>query len=110
MFDEAYRAFQDAFARPITVHPVVSQRNEPPFAARGIWRLQPADANLLDGGVLATDHLTVAVRGSEFAVPPVPGDRVTVDGVLYVIDDDGWDGQGGYTWVLKQVEPGEEED
>lgn len=101
------------FARPVRVYPV---RSQPPgtvyYAARGIWRRQPADMMLEDGGVLGTDVLTLGVRISEFAVLPVKGDRVYIPASLPLthiglceIDDDGEDGQGGYNWTLKIIDP-----
>jgi hypothetical protein len=101
----------DAFARPVIVIPRKSQPGHPEYAARGIWDRRPSDVDLLDGGVLGSDTITLGVRLSEFPVPPVKGDRVYIpaSGPLEhvgtcEIDDDGKDPNGGYEWVLKIID------
>lgn len=102
----------DAFARPITYTPVVSVPGAQPFVARGIWGKRPADMQLEDGSMLGTDELILGIRRSEFPAAPMQGDLVDIDaygslprvGICHV-DDDGDDGQGGYSLVLKIVGP-----
>ena len=43
-----------AFARPITVRPVVSQPGAAPYAARGIWSSKPVDVQMADGSILSS--------------------------------------------------------
>lgn len=91
------------FARQISIIPLSSQPGGPGYSARGIWTERPVDVQTEDGAILSSAVKTLGVRLSEFAVPPTSGDRVTVDGVLYVIDDTDDDGQGGSVWTLKEI-------
>lgn len=96
----------DAFARPITVFPDKSQPalSVVPYAARGVWSVRNIDTPLEDGSIFSDQILTLGVRLSEFAVEPVPGDRIVVDGTTYLIDDTDPDGQGGSTITLKSID------
>lgn len=102
----------NAFARPVTVFPLVSQPGQPSFTARGIWARRPADMQLEDGSVLGTDEITLGIRIGEFPIMLKPGDHIDIDAYLSLtriglceMVDDGEDGQGGYALVLKIIEP-----
>jgi hypothetical protein len=98
-----------AFARPIVVTPVMSQPGAAAFGARGVWEIKNIDVQT-EEGIYSGQRRTLGVRLSEFAVPPVQGDRVDIPAYLsrpaeatHVIDDVDDDGQGGSTWTMKQV-------
>jgi hypothetical protein len=93
------------FAKDVTITPFKSQPGAPSYAARGIWEAPEIDVPLEDGTVLSSNTIRLGVRLSEFTVPPVTGDKVTVDGQSYLIDDPDDDGQGGSKWTLKKVLP-----
>jgi len=103
---------QDAFSRPVTYYPIKSQPGAPGFPARGIWAIKGADIQLDEGGVLGTDVLTLGVQGSALGADPMKGDRVDIPAHLSLprvglclVDDDGKDGQGGFSLVLKIIGP-----
>lgn len=91
------------FARPITVLPLASRPGEPPYTTRGVWSERPVDVQTEDGAILSSAVKTLGVRLSEFTVPVVAGDRVSVDGTTYQVDDTDDDGQGGSLWTLKEI-------
>jgi hypothetical protein len=99
----------DVFARPVRITPRKSAPGRAPFDARGIWAIRPADIQLDDGGTIGTDQLTLGIRGSEFDYVPVKGDLVFIPAYMSQpeigeceIEDDGYDGQGGYNLVLRK--------
>lgn len=91
--------------RPAIVHPIVSQPGGTPYGINGVWGRQPADIVGEDGDVLRADNLTFGVRVADFAVPVARGDQVVIDGKIYTIEDDGEDGEGGQTWIIKGETP-----
>lgn len=102
----------NAFGRPATYYPDVSQPGAPAFVVRGVWTQKPADTTILDDGPFAGDELKLGVRISDFLAAPQPGDRVFVpahrslpDVGMCIIDDEGDDGQGGFSLVLKKLAP-----
>lgn len=97
-------ACMDTFAVDISVLPLQSQPSVAPYAARGVWTVRNVDIAVEGEGILSGQNRVLGVRLSEFAVVPVPGDRVTVQGNPYLIDDVDEDGQGGAEWALKMVE------
>lgn len=99
------------FARPATFYPDASQPGAPAFAVRGIWTMKPADMALQDDTLLAADSWIFGVRGGEFPAAPSAGDRIFIPAHMNLpelgmcdIEDEGADGQGGYSLVLKKTE------
>lgn len=100
------------FARPVTIRPVKSQPGAPAYAARGVWSSKPVDVTLLDDGVLSSQNHTLGIRGAEFPIPLVQGDRVEIDAYMSLprvgvcaIEDTDDDGQGGTTLTIKVIGP-----
>lgn len=85
------------FGRAILVHPAKSQPGEPPYEARGVPAFRAADMALIVGEA-GVDEKTLSLRLSQFPIPPVPGDYVTLvadptrpeleSGVFYIEDVD----------------------
>lgn len=103
---------QDAFARPVTVTPLVSRPGQPAYAARGVWSSKPVDVGMEDGAILSSQDHTLGVRLAEFAVPVAAGDRIEIPAAgslprigLCLVEDTDDDGQGGAVWALKVVGP-----
>ncbi|MGD9766856.1 MAG: hypothetical protein AB7U62_04360 [Pseudolabrys sp.] len=92
----------DTFARPAVVTPLVSQPGQPAYPCRGIWARHNIDVAMQDG-IMSSAELSFDVREVEFAVQPAPGDKLTVDGKTYLIDDTDPDGNGGSRWTLKEI-------
>jgi hypothetical protein len=92
----------NTFARPATVTPSVSQPGAPAYAVRGIFTRQNIDVPVEDG-IMSSATLTFDVRLAEIVQEPVPGDRLALDGVNYLIDDTDFDGNGGSRWTLKAL-------
>lgn len=97
------------FARPISVTPAASQPAAPAYRARGVWSVRNVDIQGQDG-IYSGQVRTLGVRLSEFAIPPVQGDRVDLPAVLslpaeatHTIEDVDDDGQGGAVWTMKQI-------
>lgn len=86
----------------MTVWPLASQPGHAPYSARGVWKFDHLDIALEDGAVLTSGKITMGIRFAEFAVVPIKGDKVRVDGIDYVIDDVTEDGEGGGQLVLKK--------
>lgn len=89
------------FAIPITVSPIVSQPTAAAYAAQGVWTVQDVDILLEDGSTLASKSYWLGIKLADYAVVPIKGDGVTVNGNGYVIDQVRPDGQGGAKLVLK---------
>lgn len=94
----------DTFEHVVTILPLKSiGPGAPSYEARGIYRQQEVDVQTEDGAVMPSDIKTLDIRLSEFAVVPLRGDEVTFDGVTFLVDDSGDDGQGAGKLVLKEV-------
>lgn len=96
---------QDTFAKPMLVMPLASQPSVPVYPARRISSKRPVDIALEGGGVLSSDETRLGIRLSEFPIPPVPGDRVSLDGGLtwLEIDDLDSDDEGDAKLALKAI-------
>jgi hypothetical protein len=100
-----------AFPKAVSVNPLKSQPGHPAYdkqadgvaPLRGIWTVRNIDVQTEDGAIMSSVTYTLGIRLSEFTVPPVPEDQVTVDGVAYLIDDSDPDGQGGAVLTLKST-------
>ena len=92
----------DIFGMPIVIAPGKSQPGAAPYAARGVLRIENIDMPLEDG-IASTQVITIGVRLSEFAIPPVPEDQVSTTTDTFWIDDTDEDGQGGSIWTMKRT-------
>lgn len=92
-----------AFGRAITVRPINSQFGAAPYEARAVYSEAPVDIQVSESQILSSASKTLGIRLSDFPIPPIPGDRVVMDDVVYAIEDVDGDGQGGASWTLKQV-------
>ena len=88
-------ASMTAFARPVTVTPVVSIPGAPAYAAQGVYRLKDAQIQLADGAWQSTNEPHLGIRLADFVVPPKQNDLVAFDVGTFVIFDIVLDGQGG---------------
>lgn len=93
------------FGRDITVDPVASRPGVAPYAARGVFSSKPVDVQLQDGSIMSDQQTTVGIRNAEFVVVPGQGDRITIAGTVYFVDDVDDDGQGGSMIALRKVVP-----
>ena len=92
------------FAKTIVVDPLASQPGQIPYAARGAWKSRPVDIVTEDNSVIVSAVQTVLIRLAEFTVPPRQKDRITIEGVTYVVSDPPrLDGQGGAHLTLKSI-------
>jgi hypothetical protein len=109
-----------AFALPVTITPLVSQKNAAPYAAQGIWTITDLDLVLEDGEAFSNRTLKFGIRLSDYVVAPKQGDWVTsavkylpltywqgdfdpTSDIDLIVDDVRPDGQGGATLILKRV-------
>jgi hypothetical protein len=99
---------EDVFGIPITIVPLKSQRNSTPYAARGIWTAEPYTVMLENNAPLTTSIYKLGIRLKDFAIPPVAGDHVLINGNEYIFDDPDADGQGGVEWIMKATAAGAE--
>lgn len=100
------------FARPITVDPIASVPDAPPYLAEGIWTSRPVDIAMEDGSIMSSQNHTLGIKADAFAVPIIQGDRVTIDAYMSLprigvclVDDVDDDGQGGSVLTLKVIGP-----
>jgi hypothetical protein len=103
-----------AFARPITIIPVVSQPGAAPYRVRAILTSRDADFSLDQGAVFGDQITTFGIRLLEVFVPPAPGDQIYVDAVdwrndqidpgVYRISDSDLDRQGGAVLTIRKIE------
>jgi len=93
-----------AFGRPVTFDPVKSQPGAPVFEVLGVFDNEHVEVEEIGGEVYhSTVQPTLGVKLSDFTVPPEQGDRPTIDGVVYEVQDPQPDGQGGAKLILKEV-------
>ena len=111
-FNDMLGDLQDIFARPVRITPRKSAPGRAAFEARGVWAIKPADIQLDDGGVIGTDQWTLGIRGSEYEYLPKKGDLIFIPAHMSQpeigmceVEDDGYDGQGGYNLVLRSYQP-----
>ena len=102
----------EVFARPVLVEPIASQPDAPAYIARGVWSSQPIDVQLEDGSIMSSQRHKLGIRASEYTVPIVQGDQITIDAYMSLprigvclVDDSDDDGQGGSELSLKVVGP-----
>lgn len=101
------------FGRPVTVTPLAARPPVAPFDTSGVWAVRNVDIALYSGESMNSTTITLGIRISDWAVPPVQGMSVRVpaagslpnEGTLW-IDDVDPDGQGGATLTLKREAPG----
>jgi hypothetical protein len=113
-----------AFALPVTITPLVSQKLAPPYSAQGIWTITDLDLVLEDGEAFSNRTLKFGIRLSDFIVAPKQGDWISsavknlpltywqgdfdpTSNIDLIVDDVRSDGQGGATLILKRItQPG----
>ena len=103
-----------AFARPITIIPVVSQPGAPPYRVRAILTSHDSDFMLDQGAVFGDQRTTFGIRLAEVAVPPAQNDQIYVDAIdwrndqidpgVYRISDSDLDRQGGAVLTIRKIE------
>jgi hypothetical protein len=93
------------FGQPCTVTPGVSQPGVAPYAAPGIFKANETSIPMDDGSVIASTICTLGIRLSDYAIPMVPDDQVTVAGMTFWVDRVHPDGQGGATLTLRRSPP-----
>ena len=104
------------FAGPVMIAPVNSQPGAPPYVARGSYASKPVEI-ALEGSddYHRTQHMTLGIRLSEFAVAPRQGDTMvrlpgvpSTSGTLpegtFEIYDLELDGQGGAMLTLRKTD------
>ncbi len=91
------------FGRPVSIIPLKSQGSSTTYPARGVYSERPVDIVTEGDGVLSSTNISLGIRLSEFATPPVPGDKVVIDGRTFAVDDTDDDGQGGTVLSLKKI-------
>ena len=109
-----YSLTQNEFGRPITVHPVASQPTGSSYSARGIYNSGAQSYLLEDASVMNEQQTYIDIEASEFAVPPVQGDTITIpaepiSGLAalgdFQITSSTHNGAGELTLQLKKVVP-----
>lgn len=105
-----YTHAQDKFGRPITVTPLKSQPNVPPYNARGIYTTEEQDIQAEDSSIFSDQHTIIDVIAVEFDVVPIQGDHIFVPAVgsipeagLFEIIDVQDNGGGEITFDLRKV-------
>jgi hypothetical protein len=103
-----------AFARPITIIPVVSQPAQPPYSVRAVLTSRASNFMLDQGAVFSDQETTFGIRLAEVAVPPAKDDQIYVDPVIwrndqidpgvYRISDTALDRQGGQVLTIRKIE------
>lgn len=94
--DEIHRA---EGAPTITYEPTVGA----PFALVAVWDSVGVVLDLETGAFQRTNEPRLGVVLSDFAVPPIAGDGVTVAGVAYRVTDVALDGQGGAELKIRRA-------
>jgi hypothetical protein len=112
--DTALRAGMMAFARPITIIPVVSQPGAAPYRVRAILTSRQSDFQLENGSIFSDQETTFGIRRAEIAVEPLCNDQVYVDAAdwrndqieqgTYRISDTDLDRQGGIVLTIRKAE------
>lgn len=100
----------DAFARPISVDPVMSQPGEQPYAVqrdgvsplRGDFRDPHETVQLVDG-TLTTSDPVLGIRAVEFLILPAQEDLVTIGLRRFTVLDVRPDGEGDVKLVLREI-------
>jgi hypothetical protein len=98
----------DTFSITMFFTPLKSQPSQPGFWGRGVWEATPYTIIEENASPLTTTIYKIGLRLSEFTVPVIQGDQVTIDGDTYKLDTFEFDGQGGVRWVVKAAAAGQE--
>src|SRR5262249_7084964 len=67
-----------AFARPVTITPIASQPDAPPYAARGIFDTERIKLETLEGEIFSETHTTLDILEFEFPILPLQDDRLSI--------------------------------
>ena len=110
--DDLYAKTWDAFARPVTVTPLVSQPGSPAYGARGYFDSKETDILTEAGAVLSDSQTFLDIRMEEYPVLPLQGDRIDIPfhqgvagGSYEVLDLAGKGNAGGIITIsLRSVE------
>lgn len=106
--DLALNAGMNAFAKILFIKPLASQPGEPVYMGRAVSTVRPVDIALEGGAVLSSQETKLGIRLVEYAIPPAPGDQVSMDaGATWNwIDDVDPDTENlGAYLALKAVDP-----
>jgi hypothetical protein len=76
--DELYLPNFNAFARPMTVTPVVSQPGAPAYDARCYFDSKETDILTEANSVLSDSQTFIDIRRVEFSIEPKQGDRIDI--------------------------------
>ncbi len=109
--DGVYDPVFTAFARPITVTPLVSQPGQPAYTSRGYYNMLPLDIIGEGMSVLSEHKVELDIRAIEFTVLPKQGDQIDIPvhqkapGGTFLVNDVSPDnGQGMHTMTLRTLE------
>jgi hypothetical protein len=102
----------DAFARPITVTPLVSAPGNAAYAARAYFDSSQLDILTEDGGIHSDSKAFIDIRVAEFAIVPMQGDAIDMafhegmrGGSWEVLDAGESDAAGTITLTLRKLTP-----
>lgn len=103
-----------AFARPVTIIPVVSQPGAEPYRVRAILKSRAIDFALQDGSMFSDQETTFDIRAAEVAVVPLTNDQIYVDAAdwrgdqidpgYYRISDSDLDRQGAVVLAIRKID------
>jgi hypothetical protein len=98
---DVYAMAWNAFARPVTVTPLVSQPGAPSYDARGYYDERELDIMGEDGSVISSKQAYLDILIAEFPILPMQGDLIDISfhqgvpGGSYYVLDLGGDGNAG---------------
>lgn len=103
------RAVIATFGIATLYEPIVSQPDAEPFTVQGVFDnatevvLDEVAASEMKGAGHSTTAPCLSVRTAAFAVPPEPGDRVTINGKSYDVWSPNPDGLGMIDLLLREL-------
>lgn len=71
-------ALQGTFARPIVVHPFVSQPGASAYSGRGVYATTPAGINIENSLVFSDQRTSIWIRIAEYPIQPALGDQIDI--------------------------------
>lgn len=71
----------------------------------GIFDKAHAEVLMIDGAPISSVYPKMGVRNLDLPVTPGPGDRLTVNGITYRVDESRPDGEAGTVLILDEIPP-----
>lgn len=98
MFESSIETIISVLGQPVHYQPVSQSAG---FEIRGVFERKHIAVSTGMGIETSLNVPTLFIRIADLGIPPAKGDKVTVDGKTYTVDDVQKDGHGGAELIMR---------